>query len=419
MKKSIALSGFLVIFLISTASYSFDKLKIVPSVSVREEYNDNLFLSRYDREEDFITTVFPKIEIQSSPNRYLDLELDYGLRFKFYADHDELNDTSIRETQNIEFEAQARPVNRVFIDITDTYERVPIDDDDSVAEGNVFFNMTDRNTFFISPYVELPVTPTVSTRAGYSYTNIWHMDDELIDSDTHSAFLSFDKRFSSKVDGTVRYTYLAYRPKLADEQDAVEEYDRQEGAVIIVYRVNTQLEIRGEVGEAWTDFDEEDDDDTNNTFWNVNTTYSFGSSVAGAGYSYTLLDSSTSGAYKSQRIDLSFATGRTFRLTITPSYTENKYLNVNRKDEFSGIALEISRPLSQKLNILLTGDMEKQKFLPEDRKVDRYSLGSRLEYIVSRSITASVGYRYNNRNSTLDTEDFYNNIAWLQAEVIF
>jgi hypothetical protein len=419
MKKSIVFCGFLAIMLMSTASYSLDKFKIIPSVSVTEEYNDNLFLAESDTEDDFITTVFPKIEIHSSPNRYLDLDLNYGLRFKIYADHSDLNDTSIRETQNVEFDAQARPLNRLFIDITDTYKRVPIDVDDSVAEGNVFFNMTERNTFFISPYVELPVTTTVSTRVGYSYTNIWHSDDESIDSDSYSAFVTLDKRFSSKVEGTLRYSYQAYRPESTDVQDIIEEYDRQEGSAMVVYRANPNLEIRGEIGQAWTDFEEEEDDDTDNTFWSVETTYSFGSSEVGAGYSYDLLDSSTAGAYKSQRIYLSFATGKTLRLTVTPDYTENKYLNVDRKDELSGIALEISRPLSQKIDIVLTGAAETQKFLPEDREVDRYSLGGILNYIVSRSITASAGYRFNNRDSTLDTADFDNNIAWLQAEVIF
>jgi hypothetical protein len=415
MKKIIFI--LIAMFLLSTASISIAKFSIVPSVDLKEEYNDNIFLSESDREHDFITTVFPKVELKYYPNKMLDLDLDYGLRFNIYSRNSELNDTNIKEIQNIKFEAQARPVNRVFIDISDTYERVPTDVRNPVAEGNVFFNMTDRNTYFISPYAELPVTPTVSSRIGYSFRNIWHRDDGLVDHDSHSAFISLNKRFSTKINGTLGYDYEAYRPESTEGRVNVEEYDRQRAYVGIVYRVNQNFEMSGEAGEAWTDFDESDD--SQNPFWNVEAVYSLGSSEIGAAYSYDLVDSATNGSYKRQRIDVRIETGKNLIIAVNPFHTTDKYLIADREDRITGVNLKISRSISQKINAAFNGLLETHEFLPEGEDVFRYSAGMSLDYILSRSITAGLSYRYNRRDSDIDANDFHNNIASLQAKLIF
>jgi uncharacterized protein (PEP-CTERM system associated) len=60
-----------------------------------------------------------------------------------------------------------------------------------------------------------------------------------------------------------------------------------------------------------------------------------------------------------------------------------------------------------------------QQFLTGDEKNDRYSFGTSLSYQVSRSIKTDVGYRYNRKDSDIDRNEFYNNIAWIQARVTF
>ena len=415
--KNIIRFGLLIVILISTIELSFAKLTVVPGISVKEEYNDNIFLDSSGEEDDFITTVSPEIELEYSPNRLLDLSLDYGLNFRFYSRHSSLNDTSIRETQNIEFQSQLRPFNRVFIDISDVYDRVPVDVRERFAIDNAYFNMTDRNTFSFSPYMILPLTSTISTTIGYGYGNIWHKNKETVDSYTQSAYLRLNKRFSSKINGTLRYDYIAYRPDLSDDEPAVREYDRHEGSAGIVYRFNPDFEMNGEVGRLWTDF--QTGEDAKLTFWNVATDYRFGSTNIGAGYSYSFDDSATSGAFKRSRVDLNLETGRVLRLLINPYYYNDEYININRKDKTTGVTFDVSRPLSEKISASLNGVLERQKFSPEDEKVYRYSLGSALDYRLSRSITTSIGYRYNSRNSDVDTEDFHNNIAWLQAKLTF
>ena len=327
MKKVICLA-FLTLFFLSIPASSFAKFTVVPAVSVQEEYNDNIFLDSSGEEDDFITTVSPEVKLEYSPDKSLDMRLDYSLNFRYYRDHSNLNDTDIRETQNVEFQSQARPFNRVFIDISDVYDRVPVDVRERFALDNAYFNMTDRNTFSVSPYMILPLTSTISTTIGYSYSNIWHRDEEPVDSYSHSAYMTIDKRFSSKINAVLKYRYLAYRPELSGDGTAVNEYDRHEGSVGIVYQATSGFKFNGEVGRSQTDF--QGTDNTKTTFWNIGTDYNFGSSNIGAKYNYSLNDSPISGAFKRSRIDLRLETGRVLRLIVNPYYSSDKYININR-----------------------------------------------------------------------------------------
>ena len=158
----------------SLASYVEARLEIVPSVGLREQYNDNIFLSGSDREDDFISIISPKVVLNYDRGEKLNLAADFGFNFRFYADHNELNDTGLRDALNGTLQSRLRPLNRVFIDVYDRYSRVPVDVRNKLASDNFFTNMTDSNEFRISPYIELPLTPSWTARTGYRYINNWY-----------------------------------------------------------------------------------------------------------------------------------------------------------------------------------------------------------------------------------------------------
>jgi hypothetical protein len=69
-----------------------DNFQVLPSVLVREEYNDNIFLSAEDEIDDFITTIAGTLEISNRTER-LDASLFGRVAPFFYKDNDELDDT--------------------------------------------------------------------------------------------------------------------------------------------------------------------------------------------------------------------------------------------------------------------------------------------------------------------------------------
>ncbi|MEK7698611.1 MAG: TIGR03016 family PEP-CTERM system-associated outer membrane protein, partial [Nitrospirota bacterium] len=105
MKKIIFIGLYVAVFSFSALSSAMAKLDIKPALTLREEYNDNIFLTKTNREDDFITSVSPNIRLNYALS-YLDLSLDYGLNFKFFAHHSELNLTSLTNTQTASLKHQ-------------------------------------------------------------------------------------------------------------------------------------------------------------------------------------------------------------------------------------------------------------------------------------------------------------------------
>jgi hypothetical protein len=424
--------------LLSIATFSYAKFTIDPSLTVREEYNDNIFLVQTGEEDDFITIISPNITLEYSPNTSLDFSLAYGLDFRFYSNNSDLNDTSLKDTQHADFRAQARPFHHVFIDVTDYYRRIPIDVRDRVVPDNFHENITESNTFIISPYADLPLTSTLSMRIGYSFTNEWYADDSGNNSDSHSAFLSFDKKFPVGLNTSIGYTYLAYRPELSDD------YDKHEGSVSAEYQLASNLRVWGGAGIAFLDFANRSNEDE--SVWDVGIEHgleNFGGTTLSAVYSESLSetdpgdisyfettdsngtslfqerDSLTTGVMKIKRFDFILSANRHVDITINPYYTENEELESDRIDEITGVEVTFQKPLTTKLTAELNGYWETQEFSPENEEVDQYSLGSSIEYFLSRSITTAFGYRFNKRNSNVPGDDYDNNIAWVEAKLTF
>jgi hypothetical protein len=66
------------------------EFRLVPSLALKEEYNDNIFYSEADRVDDFITTITPGLELVSRTEK-LDLNLLALLNVLRYLDTTELN----------------------------------------------------------------------------------------------------------------------------------------------------------------------------------------------------------------------------------------------------------------------------------------------------------------------------------------
>jgi hypothetical protein len=350
------------------------------------------------------------------------------------------------DTQTLRFKTQLKPLNNFFVDISDTYQRVPIDIRRQVALDNVFVNMTDSNVFLISPYAKLPLTSTVTTTFGYSYDNRWYKDGEAIDSEGHSAFVTLNKQFPSNGNLALKYNYFAYRPDISGD------YDRHQGSVMIQYPLIQNLLIWAEAGYAHFDFTDYPDIDEES--WAVGADYklsAFGGTSVKAEYSTSFSESLmlqeqtwqgyvafkisqsqylvfpvtyektslTVGATKIKRFDVNVASGQKFKVKVNPYYSVEEALTINRKDRLMGVNVNFSNALTQKMDASLKGVWEKQKFLPEGEDARRYSAGLSVDYKAGKHITTSVGYTYNARNSNVDTSDYHNNVVWVQAKYTF
>lgn len=90
--KRIALAMVIVIlvFIFPEPNYA-DEFKLIPSISVRQEYNDNILYSSSDETDDWITTVSPGLEVVERTEQ-LDLNLSATVSPIYYADHSKFDE---------------------------------------------------------------------------------------------------------------------------------------------------------------------------------------------------------------------------------------------------------------------------------------------------------------------------------------
>ncbi len=75
---------------LSAVNSTADEFKVLPSLSLKGEYNDNIFFSESNKEDDYIGILSPGLEIIERTER-LDLNLTGAAHIIEYADNDELS----------------------------------------------------------------------------------------------------------------------------------------------------------------------------------------------------------------------------------------------------------------------------------------------------------------------------------------
>jgi hypothetical protein len=90
LQKKIILYLFGLAIVSLPAQTGADDFKLIPSIAIKEEYNDNIFFDDGNEEEDFITTISPGLKLSNRTER-----LNAGLSARFdgisYSDNNDLN----------------------------------------------------------------------------------------------------------------------------------------------------------------------------------------------------------------------------------------------------------------------------------------------------------------------------------------
>ena len=394
---------------------SWAEFRATPSFSLRQEYNDNIYLER-DKEGDFVTFVRPSLDILWS-TQIVDLTLDLGLEYEKYwknSDEDEL-----RPSQGARLDSTFSLYrDALFLRVTDTYERVPIDEGDKGGVDSNLVNLTDSNRLEINPYLLLQPLRTLRARFDYLYQNVWYREEEGDDAETHRYSAILTQQLTSRISADLTGSFTQFRPKDASrsllDDTGEEEYDRTDAGVGLLWQVNDQLSLRGDVGHAWLYYEYSDDYDS--TLFGGQADYQISSTFsAGAAYREDISASVEDGARERKKTSayLAYAGRSTVRLTVFG--TRDDYLEINRRDVGMGATLDGDVPITNKKGIawlLSYTDYEEGDY----EEYQRY--GGRLElYHQLRLGRLSLGYTYNRNDSDIPSEDYDNNIVFAQVSL--
>jgi len=414
MKKRVIILFTLGIFCFILSSPVWAEFKLTPSISLREEYDDNIFLTSDDEEDDFITSIYPSISL-SYTNNLLTLSLDYGVDIRLYVHNPSENETDLANTQRVKLDTTLSMYRDVFfLRVFDEYSRVPIDERRQTAVENPFVNMTDLNHLLVNPYLEYPLSGTLKMKAGYTYENLQYKDEEGEDAENHLMTGGLTKEFSPKLSGTVFYTYSVHNLKSNEDN---EDYDRQDVMFGMNYQMTQKLSLQGNYGHGWSNYQETEDFDSD--IWSINANYLLTEKLSvGAEYSQNFGDSVNEGAYVRESASIYITRAGTVPLTLRGFGQKDDYIVEDREDKSAGVSLNGDISLTSKITARLTGLYTYYKFLPEEEKVNRYGAGISFDYAI-RITTISFGYIHNLSDSNIEENDYRNNRFWVGARITF
>lgn len=473
--RKLILGGMLTSWCVATAAHA--ELKLTPSLAVREEYNDNIDLTKDNRRDDFITTIEPSINVMLDTN-LLKLNLDYGLYFKLFAKHPDKDETSLARTQRVALDSTFNPIRDIlFLKVNDVYARVPIDVRRQVGVGNDFVNTTDSNILTVNPYLVYPITSSISLTAGYTYKNTWYNDPQGESAQDHTATGRLTKTFGERVSIYGEYSYNTHRPKdnfrisrefkslypvtingvtgSLDEQLSAQStghygYDTHTGMVGAVLQVTPKLTLNGSVGKTYYYYklgtqtelrhvydsvtgnykgdylstQQNSPANSNSLIWNAQANYSLSDRLSlEAHYTQDFYDSVDQGAVKRKAVGGSLKYSHAIEAALGGFYTTSNYQTVEREDTSTGAILTSRIPLGANLAANLLASYTHFKFSPDNvtpitEMTDRYSAQAGIDYTF-RILTMGLGYTWNYNDSNVEAHNYFNNIVWLQGKLTY
>jgi hypothetical protein len=189
-------------------------LTLIPSLSVSEEFNDNIFSNNQDRQWDFITSFTPALRLYANGPAY-QLSAGYSFSADLYARHSDLSSALAR--QNLFARGFYRLTPGLTVTASDAfaYDR----NSNTLSSLNFLAGSQAYWTNHFSPGVSWQMTPRNNLTLSATYDLLRYTETgNGVDSDTYGFQANLTHAFTQRFSGVVGYafTYLDLR----GEQDS-------------------------------------------------------------------------------------------------------------------------------------------------------------------------------------------------------
>jgi hypothetical protein len=376
----------------TAADFSFK-----PSITVSEEYTDNVFLTAQAPKSDYITRVMPGFTSKYNAP-FWEWDISYAYDFRYYAKGNRKNDN----TQQAAAKGLIKLVDeRLFLELSDTYKRVSLDSARDTTNESLFFNQTDSNTATISPYVVLKPTSSIQLKAGYRYINTLYKEPTAVDTISHAGFMNLSHEVAPRMTVNLDYTFTR-------QESDIQQLNRHEAYLGPRYEYADKSFIFAQGGVNITYYSNHTR--STNPVWKGGITHTFDTIVASASteVKYTDNTQGTPNLTKTYSGSLvkTFARG-TF--TVNGSYSDfsaadtvtsasaGTTANQDRKTYSGGFSSKYE--LLTKLNATLGLTYNYQTNEQQNAITRQYLVNSGLDYTFADELTASLTYNYSDSSS--------------------
>lgn len=369
--------------LVLTGAAGAAEFEIHPSLTVGEEYTDNVFETRDNRVGDYITRVLPGAALKYRAPLW-DWDIGYMFDYRYYARGSRDEDT----THNLAAKGLVRVVDEfAFIDLSDTYSRVSLDVTRDTSQESLFVNQSDQNTFAASPYLLWRLGSQARLKTGYRYMNTWYRSPSGVDKTDQGAFAEVTHEFSPKASVAAGYSFT-------HRDTDINDFDKHDAYAGGRYEYAEKSFIFAQVGYSWLRYSTASS--FSHIFWNAGITHDFDGAVASlktsVDYTEDPLRNTTQETSYVADISKKYARGN---LGLTLSYAEfedtlTKLLLTRRY----GGTVRGGYELLPKLTGTLAFTAEKYDQKELGSYTRRFLADSGLGFLAAEGLTVALTYRY-------------------------
>ena len=425
--------------------------RIQPSITLSEEFNDNIFLTPTDKQEDYITRVIPGI-ILSHKTAFWSWDLDAAYDYRSYLKRTRTEDS----THRLDLKNRTELIdNLLFFEGQDQYQRVSIDVTKDFAQQSLFVNQADQNLLTLNPYAVMRLGSASKMFLGYKYVNSQYhnafvtsatgttgVPTEPVTTSTidHIGYLETGSELSSNSSFTagIRYTrdHHPLFPQVALDQSRADDYYKTDVYAGPRYAYAPNSYVYCLIGESWLGFTvlpENKHLENKHLSWDLGINHRYSTMTLAV---WTKTDTvpdpfptvrrTDQPVVSVRRVDqfvASLTRETTARTSLSGSAGWYEYRNAatnHLENNAYRVSASIRHALSPKLTI--AGDISNTRLHDYTLAANTYLYegGARLEYRLLAELTSALGYLYTDSYSPdIYLQNYVNNRITLELTYRF
>lgn len=381
--------------------------KLQPSLSLSQEYNDNIFLSRTGRRDDFITGITPGLRFMLNDPVFLaDVAGAYTQRI--YAKNTKQSDNPFSLNAITRLQVLS---DTLYLEVSDVYKRVSLDTSRDYTQESSFVNQTDSNTFTVHPYFILRPSSLLTLTTGYKFIDIWYKDDASIPKRDHIGYLQAQYEAMSNLLFSGNYT-------VTREEASTYNFWRHEATVGQKYIYAKDSYVSFMLGNTWVDYDS--GSSQSNLFLSGGLVHAFDTLLVMLTAQQKFEDnpSSTPRRVNAYALNLQKIFPRTV-LTGGIYLNKNYRTDVDRLDTQvygarAGLKYELTPLMTAGCDVMLER-IERRLGLESNTK--RFLISLPLTYALTQKISMTANYSFTNLSTPETTTDNYHNNRFVVSAV--
>jgi len=395
----LAIAGLLLTILLAPRRVSGAEFMIQPAFSLSEEYNDNIFLTTTNRQQDYITSAIPAVKLFYKTDLWA-WDVDYAYIYRYYAEGKVTDDST--QTAHVTNKTELIK-NTFFIALKDDYSRVSLDLARDYTQESLSVNQTDENIFTVNPYIIVRNESRSPIELGYIYLSTWYKDPSAIGYLEQTEYAKMTTELSSHTTFTTGARYS----RNMNNVDTFDKFDIYAGPQY-TYAPDSYIYLI--VGNSLLDFDTTGH--TSQAFWNAGLTHQYSTITVSL---YTGLSYIPDPTYVVRRVDSYIASLKktTTRMTLQFSCGMTEYRDAAKKyleEDTYQVEGSAKYSFSPRSAVTVDVSVEQLRDYLNDYKQNVYLNRLRFEHQATGKLTLALEYRYQNAYSPdVYTYNYYNN----------